>query len=98
MLEKFDNYHNNKIDSLLLRIILKEKKVHFPLKLYESSILEDSLAEFKFSKYRIDILSEVLKWASSRKCFVYLFWMFLSLKFKHMTNFFIIGYCRKQLR
>jgi hypothetical protein len=81
------NYHQSKIDILELRIELdQQNKPIFPLQIQESNLLTLAFGDFSnFHNNKAVLITEVIEWKLSRKCFVYLLWMYMGLKFKNFA-------------
>lgn len=50
----------------------------------ESPVLVRAVEDFQLPLNRVIHLRKITTWDVSKKCFVYLLWMFLCLKFKNM--------------
>lgn len=55
----------------------------FPLKIFESNLLLETLADFpNYYTNKHQLIAEVLDQPVTRRCYIYLLWMYLSLKLK----------------
>jgi hypothetical protein len=70
----------------------------FPLKLSDGELLVSALADFtNFHNNKGLIVLDVIEWTLTRKCFVYIVWMYMSLKFKHFAEPDLMEYLRAKL-
>ena len=58
------------------------RKDDFPLKIYQSDMLEDALSAFEIKNHMHKKLKVLFKDKTFRKAILYLFWVFVALKFK----------------
>ena len=72
----------NKLSPYELKVT---KKDVFPVKIYNSDFLEDALNLFEISQSIKKSLMRLFKDRTFRKAFMYLFWVFVGLKFKNRS-------------
>jgi hypothetical protein len=75
------------IDALLLQQKVSLKQINikyenrtffFPVKVYKSHYLEESINNFKFKRTTSIKLKLSVQYKATRKCFVYLFWLYVA--------------------
>ena len=61
------------------------QKDSFPLQVFESKYLRDSLDSFQIRRHVRKDFKKLFKFQPFRKAFVYLFWIFMAMKFRNRT-------------
>lgn len=70
----------------------------FPLKISKSDLIVSALVDFtNFHNNRGRIVLDFIELPLTRKCFVYLVWMYMSLKFKNFAEPDLQDYLRAKL-
>ena len=72
----------NKMSAYDLKITQKDT---FPLKVYNSDYLKDALDSFELRHHIRKHFKKLFKFKPFRKAFMYLFWLFVALKFRDRT-------------
>ena len=67
------------------------------MKICESDLLISALSDFtNFHNNKGIVVLDVIEMPLTRKCFVYLLWMYMSLKFKHFAVPELIDHLRSK--
>lgn len=72
----------NKVNPYNLKVT---DETHLPIKLYHSNYLKQALGTFTIAKKIKKNLKKLFRLSRFRKSFVYLFWIFIALKFTDRT-------------